>query len=158
MGNIHPSIVPYQLFEVKNGDIVIACGNDQHNLNHFAKLLILNFAISEKFSTNKNRIRHRDQLINKLSNKLKKYTKEKIINTLKNANVPVGTVNSVSEALNHKQTKSRKMIKSISGEKFLRTPISFNNFKLNYNKLAPELGESNKQIKKKILLNKIWEE
>ena len=29
MGNIHPSIVPYQLFEVKNGDIVIACGNDQ---------------------------------------------------------------------------------------------------------------------------------
>ena len=67
-------------------------------------------------------------------------------------------MNSVGEALNHKQTKSRKMIKSISGEKFLRTPISFNNFKLNHNKLAPELGESNKQIKKKILLNKIWEE
>ena len=67
-------------------------------------------------------------------------------------------MNSVSEALNHRQTKSRKMIKSINGEKFLRTPISFNNFKLNHKKLAPELGESNKQIKKKILLNKIWEE
>ena len=50
------------------------------------------------------------------------------------------------------------MIKSINGEKFLRTPISFNNFKLNIKKLAPKLGESNKQIKKKILLNKIWEE
>lgn len=157
MGNIHPSIVPYQLFEVKNGDIVIACGNDQQ-FKSLCKAFNWNFAISEKFSTNKNRIRHRDQLINKLSNKLKKYTKEKIINTLQNANVPVGTVNSVSEALNHKQTKSRKMIKSISGEKFLRTPISFNNFKLNHKKLAPELGESNKQIKKKILLNKIWEE
>ena len=157
MGNIHPSIVPYQLFEVKNGDIVIACGNDQQ-FKSLCKAFNWNFAISKNFSTNKKRIRHRDQLINKLSNKLKKYTKEKIINTLQNANVPVGTVNSVSEALNHKQTKSRKMIKSISGEKFLRTPISFNNFKLNHKKLAPELGESNKQIKKKILLNKIWEE
>ncbi len=157
MGNIHPSIVPYQLFEVKNGDIVIACGNDQQ-FKSLCKAFNWNFAISEKFSTNKKRIKHRDQLINKLSNKLKKYTKEKIINTLQNANVPVGTVNSVSEALNHRQTKSRKMIKSINGEKFLRTPISFNNFKLNHKKLAPELGESNKQIKKNILLNKIWEE
>ena len=157
MGNIHPSIVPYQLFEVKNGDIVIACGNNQQ-FKSLCKAFNWNFAISEKFSTNKKRIKHRDQLINKLSNKLKKYTKEKIINTLQNANVPVGTVNSVSEALNHRQTKSRKMIKSINGEKFLRTPISFNNFKLNHKKLAPELGESSKQIKKKILLNKIWEE
>ena len=29
MGNKHPSIVPYQLFEAKDGDIIIACGNDQ---------------------------------------------------------------------------------------------------------------------------------
>ena len=156
MGNIHPSIVPYQLFEVKNGDIVIACGNDQQ-FKSLCKAFDWNFSISEKFSTNKKRIQHRTKLIKKLANKLKKYTKEKIIQTLQNANVPVGTVNSVSEALNHEQTKARKMIKSINGEKFLRTPISFNNFKLNNKKLAPELGDSNKLIKKKIFLNKIWE-
>ena len=156
MGNIHPSIVPYQLFEVKNGDIVIACGNDQQ-FKSLCKAFDWNFSISEKFSTNKKRIQHRTKLIKKLANKLKKYTKEKIIQTLQNANVPVGTVNSVSEALNHEQTKARKMIKSINGEKFLRTPILFNNFKLNNKKLAPELGDSNKLIKKKIFLNKIWE-
>ena len=156
MGNIHPSIVPYQLFQVKNGDIVIACGNDQQ-FKSLCKAFDWNFSISEKFSTNKKRIQHRTKLIKKLANKLKKYTKEKIIQTLQNANVPVGTVNSVSEALNHEQTKARKMIKSINGEKFLRTPISFNNFKLNNKKLAPELGDSNKLIKKKIFLNKIWE-
>ena len=75
MGNIHPSIVPYQLFEVKNGDIVIACGNDQQ-FKSLCKAFNWDFAFSEKFSTNKNRIRHRDQLINKLSNKLKIYQRK----------------------------------------------------------------------------------
>jgi len=156
MGNIHPSIVPYQLFKVKDGDIVIACGNDQQ-FKSLCKAFNWDFAISEKFSTNKNRIKHRTKLIKKLSIKLKKYTKEKIIKTLQNANVPVGTVNTVSEALNHRQTKARRMIKSINGERFLRTPILFNNLKLNHNKLAPELGDSNKKIMKNIFLNKIWE-
>ena len=43
------------------------------------------------------------------------------------------------------------MIKSINGEKFVRTPILFDNLELNYKKQAPELGDSNKLIKKKIL-------
>ena len=156
LGNIHPSIVPYQLFEVKNGDIVIACGNDQQ-FKSLCKAFKWNFANCEKFSNNKKRIQNRKDLVKKLSNNLKKYTKEKITKILQDAKVPVGTVNSVSQALNHIQTKSRKMIKSINGEKFVRTPILFDNLELNYKKIAPELGDSNKLIKKKILLNKFWE-
>ena len=92
-----------------------------------------------------------------MSNKLKKFKKEKIIKILNKAKVPVGNVNSIGEALNHVQTKSRKMIKSISGEKFVRTPILYDNLKLSYKKIAPELGDSNLIIKKNILSNKFWE-
>jgi hypothetical protein len=49
------------------------------------------------------------------------------------------------------------MIKSISGEKFVRTPILYDNLKLSYKKIAPELGDSNLVIKKNILSNKFWE-
>ena len=114
MGNKHPSIVPYQLFEAKDGDIIIACGNDQQ-FKSLCNAFEWDFANSKKFSTNKKRIKNRTELISELSNKLKKFKKEKIIKILNKAKVPVGNVNSVSEALNHVQTKSRKMIKSISG-------------------------------------------
>ena len=105
----------------------------------------------------KKRIKNRTELISELSNKLKKFKKEKIIKILNKAKVPVGNVNSIGEALNHVQTKSRKMIKSISGEKFVRTPILYDNLKLSYKKIAPELGDSNLIIKKNILSNKFWE-
>ena len=156
MGNIHPSIVPYQLFEVKDGDIVIACGNDIQ-FKSLCNAFKWNFANKKKFSTNKKRIQNRIKLISELSNKLKKFKKEKIIKVLNEAKVPVGNVNSVGEALNHVQTKSRKMIKSINGEKFVRTPILYDNLKLSFKKIAPELGDSNLMIKKKILSNKFWE-
>ncbi len=157
MGNIHPSIVPYQLFEVKNGDIVIACGNDQQ-FKSLCKAFNWSFSISKKFSTNKKRLHNRKKLIKELTRKLKNYTKEEISKILQEAKVPVGTVNSVREAINHVQTKSRKMIISKKGEKFVRTPILFNNLKLNYRKMAPELGDSNEIIERKIKLNKMWEQ
>ena len=156
MGNKHPSIVPYQLFEAKDGDIIIACGNDQQ-FKSLCNAFEWDLANSKKFSTNKKRIKNRTELISELSNKLKKFKKEKIIKILNKAKVPVGNVNSISEALNHVQTKSRKMIKSISGEKFVRTPILYDNLKLSYKKIAPELGDSNLVIKKNILSNKFWE-
>ena len=34
MGNAHPSVVPYQVFPVADGHVIIACGND----TQFARL------------------------------------------------------------------------------------------------------------------------
>ena len=37
MGNAHPAVVPYQVFPVADGHVIIACGND----TQFARLIAL---------------------------------------------------------------------------------------------------------------------
>ena len=155
MGNSHPSIVPYQVFEVKDGMIVIACGND----NQFEALCDAfnwNFSVDARFSTNQTRVKNRKELIDKMSKHLKVLEKREIILALEKAKVPVGSVNSVKQALNHPQALSREMVKSIKGESFVRTPIIYEDFDLNYGVGPPKLGTSTKTIQKRISLNQIW--
>ena len=156
MGNSHPSIVPYQVFEAKDGLIVIACGNDIQ-FKALCDAFNWDFSVDSKFTTNQNRLKNRTELIDKISKKLKVIRKDDIILRLQKAKVPVGSVNSVNQALNHPQALSRKIVKSLNGEPFVRTPILFEDFDLIYEKSPPELGASTQNIQRKITINEIWE-
>ena len=57
MGNAHPNIVPYQVFEVKDGHLIVAVGNDSQFAN-FCKILgVAQWAEDDKFSTNPMRVK-----------------------------------------------------------------------------------------------------
>ena len=92
-----------------------------------------------------------------MSKHLKVLEKREITLALEKAKVPVGSVNSVKQALNHPQALSREIVKSTNGEPFVRTPIIYKDFDLNYEIAPPMLGRSTKTIQKKISLNQIWE-
>ena len=66
LGNAHPNIVPYQSFPTADGDIIIAVANDEQ----FDRLCVFaghpELAADEKFKTNAQRVRNRDELIAKL--------------------------------------------------------------------------------------------
>jgi crotonobetainyl-CoA:carnitine CoA-transferase CaiB-like acyl-CoA transferase len=59
MGNAHPNIVPYQVFPVADGHVIIAVGND----GQFAKFVRVighpELAQDERFRTNTDRVRNR---------------------------------------------------------------------------------------------------
>ncbi len=156
MGNSHPSIVPYQVFEAKDGLIVVACGNDSQ-FKAMCNTFHWNFSLAPKFATNQARLKNRKELIEQMSKKLKELDKAEITIALQKAKVPVGPVNSVKHALTHPQALSRGIVKLVKGEPFIRTPILFKDFELNYEKGSPELGASTKTIKRKMSINKIWE-
>ena len=62
MGNAHPNIAPYQVFEAADGPLVIACGND----GQFARLCAgLGLALHRdpRFATNRDRLAHRAALV-----------------------------------------------------------------------------------------------
>ena len=149
MGNSHPVIVPYQVFEVKDGSIVIACGND----NQFEKMcnsLNLSFHLNEHYKTNQLRVENRQKLIPKIKQCLKKYGKEDVLLRLEKAGVPAGPINNVKEALEDKQSIARNMkMKSKTGY-YLNSPIKFNNLSLADNTHSPQLGEDTEKIKQKI--------
>ncbi|MFL2790607.1 MAG: CaiB/BaiF CoA transferase family protein [Paracoccaceae bacterium] len=156
MGNSHPSIVPYQAFDAKDGLIVIACGND----NQFKALCDAfrwNFSSDKKFSTNQNRVLNRTELISEISHRLKLIGKDEITLLLQKAKVPVGSVNTVDQALNHPQALSRGMVKFVEGKAFVKTPIIFKDYDLNFEKASPELGANSEMIRMKIKTGEIWE-
>ena len=156
MGNSHPSIVPYQAFDAKDGLIVIACGNDKQ-FKALCDAFGWNFASEERFSTNQNRVLNRTELISKMSQRLKLIGKKEITLLLQKEKVPVGSVNTVDQALNHPQALSRGMVKFVEGKAFVKTPIIFEDFDLNFEKASPKLGADTKMIRMEIETEQIWE-
>src|SRR5207302_8428713 len=67
LGNAHPNIVPYQVFPVADGHIIIATGND----NQFAKLCTVlgeaKLAQHPDYRVNSDRLHNRQALVSKLS-------------------------------------------------------------------------------------------
>ena len=155
MGNAHPVIVPYQVFEVKNGSIVIACGND----NQFKKMceaLNLSFHLDEQYKTNKLRVKNRQKLIPKIKRVLEKYEKEEVLLILEKVGVPAGPINNVKQALEDKQSIFRNMkMKSETGY-YLNNPIKFNNLCLGDNSYSPKLGANTQEIKKAVKNGYLW--
>ena len=84
------------------------------------------------------------------------FTKTETLCKLEDAGVPSGSINSVKEALNHRQTIHRKMVREIEGSSAIRTPILFDTFSLKYKYSSPKLGQHTKEIKEKLKDNTIW--
>src|SRR6478609_722597 len=66
IGNLHPNIVPYQPFKTADGDVILACGND----NLFRKFCeaagCADLAKDARYVTNGKRVEHRAELTAKL--------------------------------------------------------------------------------------------
>lgn len=141
MGNAHPSIVPYQVFEASDGHLVIACGNDRQFAILAEVLGQKDLAEDERFATNPARVENRDILVPLLSDLTRQWTKSALIAALEEAGVPGGPINSVAEALDDPQTKARGMKITPEGLPGLRTPLRFSRSTLATDKAAPVLGE-----------------
>jgi crotonobetainyl-CoA:carnitine CoA-transferase CaiB-like acyl-CoA transferase len=63
LGNAHPNIVPYQLFETADRPIILAAGNDRLFERACEVIGRPELAADERFATNAARVRNRDALI-----------------------------------------------------------------------------------------------
>jgi crotonobetainyl-CoA:carnitine CoA-transferase CaiB-like acyl-CoA transferase len=143
MGNAHPSIVPYQVFPVANGHIVIACGNNRqfHNLaNALDRQDWINNPI---FADNLTRILNRSEVVSQITQQLSTWDKLEVLSSLEAAGVPSGPINTVAEALEDPQTLYRGMRITPEGIPGVRTPIKFSKSSLQLKRAAPGLGEHN---------------
>jgi len=140
LGNAHPNIVPYQLFPVDDGHIIIACGNDRQFSALCTVLNVAELAQDPRFATNPARVENRTSVIDILTQRTKTWHKNELIDALTKAGVPGGPVNSVREALDDKQIRERGLVIEVEGVQALRTPIDFSRSPLTLNKAAPVLG------------------
>jgi len=98
MGNAHPSISPYELYRAADRPIVIAVGSDRHFALLVTALGNAELANDTRFATNADRVAHRDALKAELEGLLAARSAAEWVDDLAGAGLPVGPVNSISEA------------------------------------------------------------
>jgi crotonobetainyl-CoA:carnitine CoA-transferase CaiB-like acyl-CoA transferase len=109
MGNAHPNLVPYDVFPVADGDIIIATGND----GQFRKLCDIlgaaGLASDPRFIANKDRIQRRAELTEILHGLTRKFTRADLLPKLDAASVPAGPINSIEDVFADPQVIARGM-------------------------------------------------
>ncbi len=108
-GNAHQNIVPYQVFEVADGHLILAVGNDGQ-FQRFCRVAGLDgLAQDERFATNAARVRHRDALVALLEPVLRTHGRDTWLAALEQAKVPAGPINDLAEVFADPQVQARGM-------------------------------------------------
>ena len=99
MGNRHPSIAPYEVFGTADRPLVLAVGNDRQFAALVDALGRPELAADERFSSNKARVAHREELGEILNTALAADTADAWFEQLTKRRVPCGPLNDIADAL-----------------------------------------------------------
>jgi crotonobetainyl-CoA:carnitine CoA-transferase CaiB-like acyl-CoA transferase len=115
MGNAHPNLVPYQVFRVADGELVIAVGSDQQFARLTEVLGIPSLAADPRARTNAERVAHRDHVVAQLQARCLQWERGTLSDALIQVGVPVGPINSVAEVFADPQVLARGMVMQARG-------------------------------------------
>jgi crotonobetainyl-CoA:carnitine CoA-transferase CaiB-like acyl-CoA transferase len=96
-GNVHASIVPYQTFRTNDGHVNVGVANNAI-FERFCRALDLDELLADpRFSDNPTRVAHRKELVPVIEKRIAALSKAEIVRRLREANVPVGPINTLDE-------------------------------------------------------------
>ncbi len=142
MGNAHPSIAPYELFQARDRPLIIAVGND-HQFRQLMHALDLNaLAHEDRFSTNSNRVTHRVELKAIIESKLSELDADDWHAKLVAAGVPAGPINNIEQAF---ALAEKLGLHPISYGQ-VASPINLSRTPASYASSAPPLGADSQSV------------
>lgn len=147
MGNQHPNIVPYEVFPVADGDIIIAAGNDAQFERLCGVLGCDDLASNTEYKTNAGRVKSRAMLVPLLMRATQAWPKVDLLARLKDVGLPASPINSIGEAFADPQVQFRGLEIETGGVRGVRTPIMFGDQPMAASTPAPKLGEHNAMVK-----------
>ncbi|MDB0046761.1 CoA transferase [Candidatus Pelagibacter sp.] len=151
LGSAHPLTAPYQAFKTKDKWITVGASNQNTWLMLLKAINRQDLQENEKFSSNLNRKKNINQLVDILSSELLKRTSDEWLKIFDNNGLPCGPINSITEMFEDPQTIHREMIievdnKKAGKSKAIGMPIKFSKSKTEKSKGAPNLGEHTREI------------
>ena len=149
-GNFHPNIVPYQVFEVADGHIIIGTGSEPQYAKLCEILGLTHLVKDSRFAKNADRVLNREALIALLEEQTRTWSKADLFAELEAQSIPAGPIQDIGEALSDPQIQARGVRIEPEGVPGLRTPIKFSDADLTLDKTAPKLGEHTEEILKEI--------
>ncbi len=157
MGNAHPTIVPYEVFEASDGYFVLAVGNDRQFEDFCAFAQRPELAADHRFSENKNRVINRAILVPIVRDILKAQTRAYWIGGLEKSGVPCGPVNNLEQAFKDPQVQARNMTVDMHHPhakgpvKLIANPLRLSKTPVSYDRAPPTLGQHTQEVLKELL-------
>ena len=151
MGNAHQNIVPYQVFEVADGHMILAVGND----SQFAKFCEVagapQLALDLRFARNAERVRHRATLVPMLAALMKARTRSDWLASLEAAKVPSGPINDLADVFADPHVQAREMTvrlpHPLAGQvDLVASPMKLSATPVQYRRPPPLLGEHTAEV------------
>jgi crotonobetainyl-CoA:carnitine CoA-transferase CaiB-like acyl-CoA transferase len=156
IGNLHPNIVPYQPFRTADGEVIVACGND----NLFRRLCDVagcpEVAKDPRFATNGKRVENRAEISRLMQEIFLQRTTAEWLGLLEAAGVPNGPINNLAQVYEEPQVKARgirvELEHPVAGRlPTVASPMRFSGTPLEYRLPPPLLGEHTDQVLKEFL-------
>jgi crotonobetainyl-CoA:carnitine CoA-transferase CaiB-like acyl-CoA transferase len=141
MGNAHPNLAPYAVFDCADGWIILATGNDAQYRRLCGILGLQAMAADPDFATNADRIANRDAMTAALTAATRTWAKADLLAACEGKGVPAGPINDLSEVFADPQVQARGLRLDMDGVPGLRTPITFATADLALGTPAPKLGQ-----------------
>lgn len=156
IGNLHPNIVPYQPFKSSDGEVIVACGND----NLFRKFCDAagcpELAADPRFATNGKRVENRAEITRLIQEIFRRRTTAEWLALLEAAGVPNGPINNIAQVFEEPQVQARgvkiELDHAAAGKlPLVSSPMRFSGTPLEYHLPPPLLGEHTDEVLRKLL-------
>lgn len=150
-GTAHPNIVPYQAFATADGYLMLAIGNDRQFAAFCGLVGLSELATDPRFATNAARVNHRDLLVPKVAELLKRRETRHWLNELATASIPCGPINDIAQAFAEPQVVHREMHLTLPHPSAgtapgVRNPIRFSRTAIEYLRAPPLLGQHTAEL------------
>ena len=146
MGNAHPNLAPYAVFDCADGWIIIATGNDAQYRRLCDLLGLSAMGTAPEFATNADRVTNRAAMTDALTRATRQRSKADLLAACEGAGVPAGPINDMAEVFADPQIVARGMQIAPGGVPGVRAPIVFSGASLALDRPAPRLGEHQDEL------------
>ena len=146
MGNAHPNLAPYAVFDCADGWIILATGNDAQYRRLCGILALDDMAEAAAYLTNADRIANRVELTRRITAATRTWSKADLLDACEAQGVPAGPINDLAEVFADPQVLARNLQIAPEGIAGVRSPMTFSGAELALDRPAPKLGEHQAEI------------
>lgn len=128
LGNHHPYMAPFDIFNTQDSSISVCCGNDALFSSLCEALQLEDLIKDPRFISNEMRVNNQAELKIILEARLKTQPSSYWIEHIHMAGVPVAPLLTVAEAVEHPQTKARNMMIDAGGVRMPGNPVKISGY------------------------------
>jgi crotonobetainyl-CoA:carnitine CoA-transferase CaiB-like acyl-CoA transferase len=154
-GTVFPMVAPYQVFPTRDGELMVAGGNDRIFAALCGALELPALVDDPRFRTNPDRVENRDELVALLSERLRERDTADWQARLLEAGVPAAPVADVADVVEAEQTRALGMLQAVPHPaipelRLAALPLSVDGSRADHRLPPPRLGEHSAEVLREV--------